>query len=357
MATGKLSVQLGSDSMFLGQNVPIEVRDSSMRLVQRSSSGRQLELPAGLYQVSAVLEDGRRHSALVQIKEGEQTPVELAPEPGVEAARSRAATSGSGLPGYERPRYTRGTVAAFEAGIEAEPAVAAEFLEAQGARLQRQTRSSWLFTCDPHIEAVPTARFQIGDHRVEISLPISPAGSTPSGACAVRIDGTRADAWISPERTVANAMQNMLAAGYLLQAAHVAGDAVELLRGKYEDPAGAALGALILHKAGRLQRWQGWVENLARDFGWLPDGKVLLADLLFHDEARQGRALECALQASGQRMLFTESHSLLLDLLRRWPRHADREPRDEAMRRVVSISPYIDWETICLTHSLREDDG
>ena len=79
-ATGKLSVQLTSDSMFLGQCVPVEVRDSDMRLVQQSMSARQFELPVGLYEVSAVLEDGRRHSVLVQVKDGQQTPVELGAE-------------------------------------------------------------------------------------------------------------------------------------------------------------------------------------------------------------------------------------------------------------------------------------
>jgi hypothetical protein len=302
-----------------------------------------------------VLEDGRKHSALVQVAEGQQTPVELNANRESDTPRSRPPTEETGQPRYQRLRYTRQTVTDSEADIEAEPADAAQFLEATGARLERDARTLWIFACEPGIAAVPTALFQVGDRKLRISLPISPGGHTPSSLCAVRIDAGHADAWISPERTVANAMQNMISAGYLLQAAKVADEAVELLRGKYEDPAGAVLGALILHKAGRLERWQSWVENLARDFEWLADGKVLLAELLFNNRGNRDEALQFAVQASGQRMLFTESHSLLLDLLRRWPRESDRDQRYEAMTRIAAVSPYIDWESICLTHSLPED--
>ena len=365
-ATGKLSVQLTSDSMFLGRSVPVEVRDSDMCLVQQSMSARQFELPVGLYEVSAVLEDGRRHSALVQVKDGQQTPVELGAEeasPVLESAEEKAST---GLPRYERPRYTQKMAAESAVEPVADAAVATQLLDVSGASLLRETRTLWIFECDSTIDAVPTALFQLGEQKLQISLPISPAEpdlpdwKMPCNLCAVKIEetstGAHAEAWISPERTVANAMQNMLASGYLLHAARVADDAVELLREKYKDPVGAALGALILYKTGRLERWQSWVENLARDFHWLPDGKVILANMLFDDESNRERALNYAVEASGQRMLFTESYSMLLDLLRRWPRDADGEPRYEAMARMASFAPYIDWEIICLSHSLPEEE-
>ena len=74
---GRVSVQFKSDSMFLGSNVPVEVRDSSMRLVKHSRYERNFNLPAGLYEVSAVLEDGNKHSQLVLVGEDETVPVEL----------------------------------------------------------------------------------------------------------------------------------------------------------------------------------------------------------------------------------------------------------------------------------------
>jgi hypothetical protein len=84
-----------------------------------------------------------------------------------------------------------------------------------------------------------------------------------------------------------------------------------LLAEKYSDPTGAALGALILYKVGRLGGWTGWVENLVRDFEWLPDGKILLANLLFDRKERTELALQLALRASRQTILYnTESFSL-----------------------------------------------
>jgi len=153
---------------------------------------------------------------------------------------------------------------------------------------------------------------------------------------------------------VANALQNMMASGYVLDAAGVADQAVELLGAKYQDPTGAALGGLILLKTGRLARWTSWIENLARDFGWIADGKVLLASLLAKEDDERGRALELAMEASQQRLLFSESFSLLLDLLRRWSKGEERDRRHQAIKGMLSRIPDIDWESICLNHEAED---
>jgi hypothetical protein len=155
---------------------------------------------------------------------------------------------------------------------------------------------------------------------------------------------------------VANALQNMMAAGYMFKAADMAKDAVGLLRDKYDDPTGAALGALILYKFGRLGSWQSWMENLVRDFDWLPDGKVMLAKLLYDADTDRDRALELAIRASSQRMLYSESYSILLDMLRRWPRAVDEMARKEAVDRLASRASYIDWESICLSQIEPENE-
>jgi hypothetical protein len=241
----------------------------------------------------------------------------------------------------------------------------ARLIEVNGASLFRESPGLWVFGCEmqPDLDAVPTAVIQIGDRMTRISLPINPkAGSAvfnPDNSCVVKVEETRTGAhvhaWISPERTVANALQNALASGYVLRAAEVADEAVELLRDKYSDPIGAALGGLILHKVGRLEKRIRWVENLARDFDWLPDGKVMLAHLLQNDESALDRALELAIQASAQRMLYAESYSLLLDLLRRWKRESDREVRKQPTDELASVAPYIDWESICLSQVIEEE--
>ena len=350
---GQIALQLASDSVFFGNAIPIEIRDSRLRLVAKASASSTLDLPAGLYEVGAVLEDGRRHSAVVQVKGGERTLVQLPVEPTapVESPTPEEPT----LPDDQRPRFTRGMAAAVgteaEAGLET--AADVQLLEVDGASLVRETRTLRIFQCKSSVNAVPSALFRIGPRQLRISLPISPEGGTPSGSCAVRIDltstGIHAHAWITPQRTVANALQNMLSSGYLVEGARVADDAVALLRDKYEDPAGAALGALLLYKAGRLQRWESWVENLASDIVWLPDGKVLLAHLRYQRESTSDVVLGLALEASQRRMLYAESYSLLLDLLRHWPRETPGVDRPEAIRRLADTAPYIDWESVCLS--------
>jgi hypothetical protein len=172
----------------------------------------------------------------------------------------------------------------------------------------------------------------------------------------VRIDeaagGARAGAWISPERTVGNALQNMLGTGHFGQAAAMADKAIELFRSKYEDPTAAALGALVLQRAGRLDRFRSWVENLARDFPWLPDGKVLLAAQLVGTRSERERARALVAQASTQRILYTESYSILLGLLRRWPDMEERSALGAEAARLGKRAPDTDWDSICLSHRL-----
>ena len=61
-----------------------------------------------------------------------------------------------------------------------------------------------------------------------------------------------------------------------------------------------------------------------------------------------------AMRASEQRMLFSESFSLLLDLLRRWSKGEERDRRHEAIKGMLSRTPDIDWESICLSHEAEE---
>jgi len=356
---GTIQVNLESDSVFFNHNVPIEIRDSQMRLVQHSGRDRQFELPVGLYKISAVLEDGNKHDKLVQIKADVPTQVVLGAKEAPRQARPASRGMKTRAETYQRPQFTKRSEERSMSEDQQDPMRPAQFIESQGCLLLRETRTMWIFECSPSLDEVASAVFQIDDKTTTISLPVSPEAYTPSGACAVKIEenrtGSHAHAWIAPERTVANAMQNMLSSGYVLEAAGVADEAVDLLRDKYADPTGAVLGALILHKTGQLRRLQGWVENLANDFDWLPDGKVLLATLLYDDSSTQDAAMELALAASQQRMLFSENFSLLLDLLRRFPSESYRSERTEAIESLATMNPFVDWESICLSYGRPEE--
>lgn len=365
---GSVSVSVESESHYFGYAVPIEIRDASMQLIKRGPF-RSLDLPAGLYQVSAVLEDGREHSRLVQVRGGANTvvrfgtrrPASTGPVSKVDTAALPTAGSAmtfakSSVLQQRSMRFTEradaedGPAAAEEAGT-----TPASLVDVQGAHLKRQTSTLWIFECAPMVTAVSTATMQVGKRRWSISLPTSPSMGAPN-LCAVRVDpapsGAHVTAWVSSERTVANALQNMLASGQLASAATMADEATRLLRDKYEDPTGATLGALILRRVGRLSRYESWMENLARDFAWIPDGKILLASLLFERRSDLDRAHGLALQAAKQRILYTESYSILLDLLRRWPREADRSGHADAMARLAAHSPYIDWNSTCFSRSV-----
>ncbi len=364
LEAGDLTVSVDSESVFLGQAVPIEVRDSRHRLVSRTTSFNTLKLAPGLYEISAVLQDGRRHSATVDVVAGKQTPVTLVADEGATAepdtgsfiaeASTYVPNINANLGGFLQNRFTRRMFEQPDADVQSVATVDASLVEAHGATLVRQTRTFHIFQCAPKINEVPTARFAVAGRHLITSLPISPEGGSPSGSCAVRFEAVgsrvRAQAWITPQRTVANALQNMLASDYLLQAARVADDAAELLSSKYEDPTGAALGALLLYKTGQLARFEGWVANLAGSFDWLPDGKILLARLQTDRERPSPQMLDLCLHAATQRPLFAECHALLLELLRRWPGNDNPDVRAKAVEQLSSLAPFVDPDSICFSH-------
>lgn len=134
---GKISVEVVSDSIFFGDGVQVEVRDSQLRLVQRSSFERQFPLPTGLYEVSAVLEDGRRYKQVAQVQDGQTVNVKLAfTESNQALGKAREVTSPE-IPVYHRPRYTQKMDAISDLGYESSTDITPQLLEVTGASLLR----------------------------------------------------------------------------------------------------------------------------------------------------------------------------------------------------------------------------
>ena len=361
-ATGELAVTLTSRSVYFEGGTPVEVRDGDMRLVKRTTGSTRLTLPEGLYEVSAVLEDGEIHRKVVEVAPGITAEVELRSQP-------EQPQSGQGRDGARR-KATRRAPSRFKQAeatpddfATVRPEVDESHLTAtSGVRTVRRTGAIWFLEAEENLEAVPTATVKLAQRTVEISLP-----TTRHNSCTLRIEKgptvPRATAWISTERTVSNALQNMFASGEIIRAADIVSEATELLLHKYEDPTGAALGALILHEVGRLEANENWVRNLARDFDWIPDGKVLLAYLLANKDpvsAHLDEALELARAASAQRMLFTESYSILLSLFRRWSMPdqpvSDRGGLADYLEGLVDRSGAIEWGSTYFTNVIQEDD-
>jgi len=370
-----VTVQFKSSSYLLAETSPIEIRDSNLNLVEQLRHGQQVELDDGLYEISAVLQDGQKHRRLVHLQGGSREEVVLdaqeamqlvhPPPPRVKMTSSPEAESGHG----SFPDLTAGAgsdTAMTDLNLGPyEPEGPIELVESDGAVL-RESRttvaggSSWFFEPSPDLDTVPRAYFRIHGRKIAISLPVNPESHYPLNACEVvtkaNAGALEVRAWISPERTVASTMQHMLASGYLLHAARIASEAIELLRSKYQDPTGALLGALLLQKIGQLEPRRSWVENLARDFDWLNDGKVLLALLLSREEAQQDEALTLVLRASKKPMMFTESYSLLLNLLRRWPWPYREDERHKALESLAMMTPYINWDSMmfCQMNAVEE---
>jgi len=172
--------------------------------------------------------------------------------------------------------------------------------------------------------------------------------------CVVRLPHVNSPpvAYIAAWRTVASTLQHMVHEHRYDEAGNVAHRARDLLLDKYNDPVAAALGAIILFRVGQLDSNEGWLRNLARDFPWLPDGRILLAGLLAarKDSASSADSFQIAVETAGSRALFTESHSILLKLLLRRQKESGNE-----LRRVAALSlladqyQAIDWGALTLT--------
>ncbi len=414
---GTLRVALSTQSVQFNRTAPVEIRDENMVLVQRIESGAEIALPPGLYQVSAVLQDGAEYRRIAKVDAGATCEITL--DSGTARAASAAAPQrhalakrmrpdmpasagaapppppmpappgpepvGAAAPAMARPPASRPTPVGAEPPdvgsifdrslrilkrvvrpattassrpaapappppppARAEPAL----VSLERARNLRDLPDGWLLRGDSSIGAsIPTARVQVGDATWRISLPLNPG----QGDCTVQVTpgNTRVPvtAWMAPDRTMVAALQNMLLNGEYEALAPVADQAIELLRSKYQDPTGAALGALILHKVGKLSTYVPWLENLARDFPWIPDGDVLLASMLVQEHRELDRALQLALSAAQRRMLLSESYSILLDMLRRWPDRAAMAPHRALLEAVVRRGAYVAWGSLYFCHT------
>jgi hypothetical protein len=298
-----------SSSEFLRNTILASVRDEALRLVETVNSGAMITLDPGVYQVSAILEDGQEHSELVRIQSGETRAVVLGGGDATEVPDDIKRSSGSfafeSLDLGPRQFFLPGHVVGSR----------------QHVQFGHLSAGVWWVGVDDHVTSLPSIGILLGSNKTEISLPAYPY----NGSCEIYLDrnayGGRLRARIPAWRAVASAMEKMLLANELTALGHVLRNAVDLLRSKYDDPVGATLGALLLHKFGQLEEHRDWLCNLSQDFFWIPDGQVLLASVLLRSGSERDaeRALGLMKGATPRRLLFTGAFSILLDLWRRLP--------------------------------------
>jgi hypothetical protein len=316
------------------------VRDAHGAIVDRLTPGSiTRRLPAGLYSVATVTPDGEGTVKHARIGNAETTSVTFeAPETVIDPTTPKRSVTQEliSLPAL--------------ASVES----------ADGCTVTTEDEAGWVFVPTDYPHSVPSAVFRIEGRRVLMSLPLNPRDSYPQNSCRVDVVWT-GHRWglrmsFPLERRAARLVDGLVRHGEIAAEVGLLEEATGLLSDKYYDPPGAALGGLTLDRMGKLQqRWQ-WVENLARDFDWLPDGPVLLASLLRRakspDERQRGLGL--LLEAASKRPLYTDGLSLLMELLRRWPDEGSKLDRLDMLGKLADYSAYADWGSVNLSVELSE---
>ena len=330
--SGRLRARLDIPSWRLSQNLPIEIRDSRLRLLGEFKNDQIVELKPGWYEVSAVLNDGLRHSETVRVIAGELQDVAL---------------------GVRADALMPKGFAASDTLVSRDDTHEFEFLGADEATLEYRDSDRWIFLPKNSTpKSMPIAHIRIGKDKLNISLPVNPLGYDERASCVMTFDqhdhNVRVRAGFHPERIVSTAIHNMVEKRQFAQANAAAEvTAEDMLQSKYQDPVGAALGAIIMYRAGTLARRQAWLNNLQRDFDWLPDGKILLAALVSRSDAEL--AVDLLVRASVQRPLFTESFSILFGALREWRGKLRAKDISAALHRVTALAKRIDWSAFTVT--------
>lgn len=340
---GALQIEIDSKLYYRGQGVRVEIRDSDLILIQPATTKRSFELPYGLYEVSAVLEDGKRTAKVIEVNGEQRNRIKLIPNLPYEPLASNETDDYLSVDELHQHQTEKRSMEIV--GISSDVTV-------------YEVESHWILRHSQTMERVPVATILREGNVVHTSLPISAGDHRHSVTCHIarRPQPSQAIAInISQSRSIASAMERMAEAGQFESAARLANKALETLLVTFIDPTGAALAALILYKTDRLNEKIDLLYSLVRRFSWLPDGKILLASQLVRFPGQRDEALKLACQASEQRILFTETFSVLIDLLRYWPDDSNGKVRKEALSRLSKIAPFVDWSSTYLCDSLPED--
>lgn len=360
---GTLVADIKVRSMRLRQQLRIEVRDSALNLVGQLHVDEPLSVPPGHYEVMAVLQDGRPYTQIVKVESDTLARVEFEIKPTTLVdgpittryneygyVRSLSGAGGIRLHGRISFQAFSGTrIAGTEYMIDV-----TDMLDAGGSSLQLEI-FPWLDEPLDETSAVPVIGVIIDGTVRFISLQLNPVARGDESAVMLEVvhSDTRIETrtWVHPERKVTSAIEHMLFERRVFQAYSIAdASAEDLLQAKYSDPVGATLGAIVMHRAGTLGKRLSWLENLVRDFDWLPDGKVLLAKELYKQDGDPSRVFELLQRAATQRPLYTASFASLLETLRRWS--PDSEYSAEARRLATALGNFavdVDWSALTLT--------
>jgi hypothetical protein len=359
---GQLNISVDVDSPVLQDSLPLVVRDAHLAVVHEGTvGGTDIYLPEGLYSVEVTAPDGALSSSVVRVRTHETVRVrvpgntQLPTAPPIGVTWAGGAFRGPPDVGDLFIRRSRGLGVRGGSPVNVTPV--ATLVEARDCSVLELSAGGWEFLPEKPATTVATAVFALGRKRVEMSLAVNPeANRADLAACRVdqvpdRDGVDRLRMSFPPGRSLCTTLAGLLRNNAASSAVNLLADATEALMSKYDDPTGAALGALTLHGLGRLNPRATWVANLARDFPWLPDGRILDAALSMksYKSLERQAGLQSLLSATTRRPLYTDGLSLAMELLRRWPDEDSAPARQERLDGLADYVAYADWDSVNLS--------
>lgn len=354
-ALGQVTVELPASQALA---VPVQVRDSRMKLVHELRAGETVGLPEGLYVFAALLPTGEKASQVVNVQpaQGAQSVALQLPE--------------SELSGSEVLRRI---------GRLLTDADSSDLPDSGELR-----RPGWFIRFEPNapppqikvIESLATDASAFLVAEISVSRPtvtfmqLASAGRVPRNFALPAAPHSRSDTCtleVVAEETLtvklsldgpAHQIAEYLRRGNLIAAAEVAGSAERLLMGKVHDPVGAAVGGYALLRLNLLERLHKWPQNLSAWFEWLPDGAVIAGETAFRRGEHELALEQLTLAAERGLPMFADGFSMLLSRLNAYL-HASELPskvvRDksqamaEHVEHLTQLAPFVDFSALVLS--------
>jgi hypothetical protein len=324
---GQLQIIIDSKLNYAGDQTKVKVRDQNLRLVRTTRRGK-IPLPVGLYEISTLYDNGELASEIVEIKANEETEVKfyLKADTGPDAS----------LTDKDFIRFqTPSDASAKSSNISLVDITHGAQIHARDDR--------WVIRQENEMEQLTSAIFVSGERVLTINLPVSGGNHFRSMWCQVFANREGHPTYpivkIAPTRTIASSMEQMLDLGRIFYASQVAGYSMSALLDRYPDPTGALLGVTALFKVGLLYKHKAWLQEFNERYDWLPDGKIFLAALLYESKEDEITAVELIKSAAKQKILYSDSLSILLKLIRALP----VEPSE--FKSTMNMAPFIDWRS------------
>ena len=346
-------------------DLPVEVRDPRMRLIDQGLSGRSpndwhgqdIHLDPGTYIVSVRLPGGRTLAEAINLQADKNQSVDLRPDREWLLPRVRYSTDMLPVAGPTVAQQAPGWTFRF---LQLEGlSLASPISIKRISQVPESAPGSSTFEIETFGPGVIFAQFA---RPAEIPLNVALLPGRKTG-CLLTVEeqaGTVYASALPGGKVAVERAAQFLAAGEDQHAALLITrkETKSLLKGKRSDPIRAAIGGYALLRLNELKGTQNWTENLASWFPWLPDGAVITGEKAAMLGDHQ-RALDYFLRASERGLpLFTDGFSILVSRLRQYEAnpHIRAQLTEKKAAEVRTLlaelerwSPFVDFSALTLT--------